>query len=337
MSRYPTQGWLPLDFEFDPRPGVVTGAGVRWLEFGTLPLDEPFFWQTVEKLRALAPPAVEIDTTAEAMFRLTGRLPAVVPAGFIFHISHCGSTLIANAMRNAPNTLVAAEAMPFVRLARWHPEPSDRYLRARWFAFRRRLFEATFRLFAHYRTGGTERLVVKFSSINTLSMNFVRQAFPEVPCVLVVRDPNDVLVSTLNENGWLLHKNQPGETEAFYGWTGPPRPFAEMSNEEYCAGLLGRHLEAAREAVDARCKVIDYEDLNPKRMHEIAAFFGLELPRESSELGKIFGVYSKDPSKALVYRDDRGMKRRALSREASVAAQRWAMPHYIELRASGAF
>jgi hypothetical protein len=337
MSGNLSQGWLPLDFEFDPRPGAVTGCEVRWLEFGSTPLDEPFFWHTVEKLRALAPPAVEIDTTCEVMFRLSARLPAVVPAGFIFHISHCGSTLIANAMRNAPNTLVAAEATPFVRLARWFPEPSDRYLRARWFDFRRRLFESAFRLFAHYRTGETERLVVKFSSINTLSMKFVRQAFPDVPCVLVVRDPNDVLVSALNENGWLSHKDRSGEPEAFYGWTNPPRAFAEMSNEEYCAGLLGRHLEAAREAVDAHCRVIDYEDLNPKRMREIAAFFGLELPRESGELGKVFEVYSKDPSKALVYRDDRGMKRRALSRAASEAAQQWAMPHYIELRASGAF
>jgi hypothetical protein len=337
MSKNLAQGWLPVDFEFDPRPGVVTSATVRWIEFGETPLAEPFFWTTVQKLKGLASPTSKIETTTDTMFRLSARLPEVVPAGFIFHISHCGSTLIANAMRNAPNTLVAAEATPFVRLARWYPEPSSRYLRTRWFEFRRRLFEATFRLFAHYRTGETERLVVKFSSINTLRMKFVRQAFPDVPCILVVRDPNEVLVSSLHEDGWLSYKNKPGEPEAVYGWTDPPQPFAEMSNEEYSAGLLGRHLEAAREAVDDRCKVIDYEDLNPKKMREIAAFFGLELPPESAELGKVFEVYSKDPEKALVYRDDRAQKRRALSREARDAAQRWAMPHYIELRASGAF
>ena len=337
MSGILTQGWLPIDFEFDPRPGIVTGANVRWIEFGATPLDEPFFWRTLEKVRAIRPPVAEIETTAEAMFRLSARLPEVTPAGLIFHISHCGSTLIANALRNAPDTLVVAEPTPFVRLGRCYPEPSNRYLRARWFDFRRRLFDATFRLFAHYRTGATERLVVKFSSITTLGMKFIRQAFPEIPCVLVVRDPNEVLVSALNEDGWLASKNRPGEPESLYGWTDPPQPFAEMSNEEYCARMLGRHLEAAREAVDARCKVVDYEDLNPKKMREIAAFFGLELPAESGELGKVFEVYSKDPLKAIPFRDDRAAKRRALSRDARAAAPKWATHHYIELRSSGAF
>jgi hypothetical protein len=158
------------------------------------------------------------------MLRMSDRLPAVLPAGFIFHISHCGSTLISNAMHSVPHTLVAAEATPLVQLARWYPEPQNLYLRSRWHQTRRRLFESVFRLFAHYSTGETQRLVVKFSSLNLFAMKFVREAWPDIPCVVVVRDPAEVLVSALNESG------RPD----------PPCPFEDMSNEEYCGQLLGR-------------------------------------------------------------------------------------------------
>jgi hypothetical protein len=336
MSRCLTRGWLPLDFEFDPQPGVVTSATVRWIEFGSIPLAEPFFWYSVEKARNATPRCSEIDTSIESMLRMSDRLPAAEPAGFIFHISHCGSTLISNAMRSVPNTLVAAEATPLVRLARWYPEPQNHYLRSRWHQTRRRLFESVFRLFAHYSTGETQRLVVKFSSLNLFAMKFVRETWPAIPCVVVVRDPAEVLVSALNESGWLAHKNQPGEPEQFYGWSDPPCPFEEMSNEEYCGQLLGRHLAAALDALDERCQVVDYEDLNPQRICEIANFFGLQVPAKAEDFREIFHVYSKDPAKALSYRDDRERKRRLISAQVRAAARKWAMPSYNELRARSA-
>jgi hypothetical protein len=321
----------------DPEPAVVTTASVRWMYFGSDPLNEPFFLQTVDKIREDPRRQIDVETSTDALFRLTETLPEVSPAGFIFHISHCGSTLISNALRTAPSTVVAAEATPFVRLARWYPEAPQRYLAERWQRTRRCLFEATFRSFAHYHTGETERLVVKFSSLNLFAMRFVRQCWPQTPCVVVVRDPLAVLVSSLNEAGWLGQKSEPGQPEALYGWRDTPQPFAEMKNEEFCARLLGRHLEAALEAVDDGCKVIDYEDLNPKRMREIAEFFGLKLPDEPERIKQVFSGYSKDPAKATPFRDDRAMKRRLASRAAVDAATKWAMPAYVELRGRGAW
>ncbi len=330
-----TLGWLPIDIEFDPEPAVVTSAAVRWIEFGETPLAEPFFHQTVENLRQAAPAATELDTSLEAMLRMSDRLPAAAPAGFIFHVSHCGSTLVANALKSATGTVVAAEAGPFVRLARWYPEAASPYLRERWHSTRRRLFDSLFRLFAHYRTGEPERLVVKFCSLNLFDMQFVRQCWPQTPCVVLVRDPLAVLVSTLHERGWLAHKDQPELVRMLYGWRDLPQPPSEMPDEEYCARLLGRHMAAAIESIDDRCKVIDYEDLNPKRIREIAAFFGLELPAAEGSLDGVFRTYSKDPANVLPFRDDRAAKRRLASRAAGAAAHRWAMPAYIELRARG--
>ena len=327
-----TQGWLPIDIEFDPEPAVITSASVRWMEFGDRRFEEPFFRQTLTAMLETVPPPTLIDDSLDAMLRMSSRLPPVLPAGFIFHISHCGSTLLANALKLAPPAVVASEPMPFMRLARWYPETSQPYLRQRWFGTRHAAFDSLVRLYSHYRTGASERLVVKFPSMCLFGMKFVRQAFPEVPCVLLVRDPIEVLMSALRGDGWLADKKEPANVAQLYGWTDPPRPFEEMSDEEYCARLLGRHLEAALDAVDDRCRVIDYEDLNHRRIRDIAAFFGLEL---SGDHRKLFQTYSKDPAGSMPFCDDRTQKRRLASQIARSMAQQWAMRPYIDLRGKG--
>ena len=121
-------------------------------------------------------------------------------------------------------------------------------------------------------------------------------------------------------DSWLANKKEPAHVAQLYGWIDPPRPIAEMSDEEYCARLLGRHLDAALDAVDDRCRVIDYEDLNPRRVRDIADFFGLEL---SGDFSKLFRSYSKDPAGSMPFCDDRAQKRRLASPTAWSMAQQW--------------
>jgi hypothetical protein len=42
------------------------------------------------------------------MFRFSALFPRIQPTGFIFHISRCGSTLLANALKTANQVLVVA-------------------------------------------------------------------------------------------------------------------------------------------------------------------------------------------------------------------------------------
>ncbi|HWB95426.1 MAG TPA: hypothetical protein VG672_01955 [Bryobacteraceae bacterium] len=336
MPTYLAQGWLPIDFDMDPEPALVPGGVVCWREFGQTPLSEPFFRQTIERMNQLASPPTDIHSSLESMLRISDGLPAIVPHGFIFHVSHCGSTVITNALKRAADTVVAAEARPFLVLARHYFSPPTRYLNSRWAERRRRLFESLFRLYAHYRTGTAEKLIVKFASSNLFGMKFVREVWPDVPSVLIVRDPAEVLVSSLGENGWLSYKNDPLSLRDLYGWIGESSFFENMPSEEFCARLLGRHLTAALEAVDDRCKVIDYENLNRTRISEIARFFGVELSAASEELNQVFTIYSKDPTRTLAFRNDRALKQRMASPAVTAAARQFAMPAYIELRGRGA-
>jgi len=153
--------------------------------------------------------------------------------------------------------------------------------------------------------------------------------------VVLVRNPAEVMVTALREQGWMAWKADANLASEIFGWTDLPRPLTEMSGEEYCARALGRLLGSALDTVDENCKVIDYEDLNRKRIGDIASFFGLELPGENESLDRVLAYYAKDPESRRPFQDDCRRKRRLATPAVHEAAQQWAMPAYSELRGKG--
>ena len=168
-----------------------------------------------------------------------------------------------------------------MRLARRYADPASAYLKTRWEGARRALLDSIVRLLAHYRTGESESVVVKFASLNLVAMKVVRDCWPDVPCVVLVRNPAEVLVTAAaSQHGWLTWKNDAALAREVLDFAEPPETLRDMALEEYCARVLGKLLQSALDAVDENCKVIDYEDLNRKRMGEVAGFFGLAPPPE---------------------------------------------------------
>lgn len=309
---------------------------MRWMEFGSTPLAEPFFNHTVDLLRKANPPAREIETDVETMLRVSSRLPAIVPSGFIFHLSHCGSTLIANALKSSDRAVVVSESRPVSHVLRSRSTAVSPYLRERWDRTKPTLLNSLFSLFAHYRTGEPEPLVIKFVSLDILSMQLVRCYFPQVPCVVVIRDPVEVMVTSLKAGGWMSFKNRPAYALDLFGWTDLPRSVAAMIDEEFCARVLNSFcasaLAAIREAGDDKCRVLDYVDLNPDRMREIADFFGIQLPAGGSAVDQVFNSYAKDPEKKIRYRDDRELKQKLATVLVRSAANQFVMDSYAELK-----
>ncbi len=324
VSKMPT-GWVPVDIRLDPRPVVVREALVRWIEVGSTPLAEPFFDHTVEKLRKEAPPAREIDTDLETMQRVAGRVPDVRPAGFIFHLSHCGSTLIANALKTSERAVVVSESRAISNLLRTRL-PEERRPQE--------LFSALFSLYATYRTGEPEPLAIKFVSLDILGMKLLRSHWPDVPCVIVIRDPVEVMVTTLRGKGWMAFQDHPALACELFGWRDLARPVPSMIKEEFCARVLGSFCSSALAAMDlaktGKCMVVDYLDLDPRRMREIGEFFGMRLP-DGGAVDQVFQTYAKDPEKAIAYRDDRALKQKLATVLVRSAANQFAMDLYGEL------
>src|SRR6266498_1119268 len=99
------RSFLPVDaIVKDGRPGI------EWMDMSGVALSEPFFNQTVERVRSTRPEAKRLITDLNALIQLEKMSESVQPTGFVFHSSRCGSTLVANACRPLQGSLVISEA-----------------------------------------------------------------------------------------------------------------------------------------------------------------------------------------------------------------------------------
>lgn len=326
------KGWLPVSLGIDPQTPLVSDIPVRWLEFGETPLAEPFLRDTIDKLRTEKPARREIETSLEELLRLARVTGPVTPAGFIFHISHCGSTLIANALKTAGTAVVASEPRTISEVLR--PASASMlgsFLSTRWDAVRTGILRAIMTQLAVYRTGEPEPLIIKFASINIRSIALIRRIWPEVPCLVVIREPMEVIVSNKHGGGWMQLKASPEMAMEAFGWRDLPRPVAGMSDEEYAARVIGSFFEAALQSMDEKVMVVDYSQLTKDRLAEIGSLFGVGIDPDGERMQAVLGSYAKDPLQKQPFRDDRLKKQWMATVLLRSAAEVWAVPGYRAL------
>lgn len=321
-----TRGWLPIGIDLDPdAPFFGTGA-VRWMEVGSDPLPDPFLYDTARRHRSASPPAREIDTTLDVFIALADALPPVAPAGFIFHVSRCGSTLIANALKTISDVVVVSEPPHATQLLLPVYGELGAFAAASWERTRDTLIDLLFRCFAHYRTEEPEKLIVKFPSINILHMKTVRRLWPETPFLIVVRDPVEVIVANLAGGIWMDLKADAARSRHFLGWDG-----SAMDDTEYCARALNSYQTAAIRALDEHCMIVDYAQLNAAKMQQIALFFGRKI-EATAEIDRVFRRYSKSLDGLAPFQEDGLAKQRLADYVVRAAASHWARNSYNELR-----
>ncbi|HEX4862210.1 MAG TPA: hypothetical protein VFV07_13315, partial [Rhizomicrobium sp.] len=181
-EHWPSPAWLPVNVALAPEPAV------DWAWFGLPPplldraalrraMERPFnrVWRKRMRLRDF----------------VAGAEDSAAPAGFLFHMSRCGSTLAARMSACIADVLTLSEwpAMSeTVALAhRLGPEQGTVLLRAMLAAFCRR--------------GAAHRLIVRFDAHNTLALPMVAHASAQTPVAFLYRDPVEVLVSYARDSG----------------------------------------------------------------------------------------------------------------------------------------
>lgn len=321
------RGWLPVDaFVEGGRPLL------RWLNMEGVRLAEPFFEQTVERVRRERPGGEEWLTDFDALVQLEKTADAPRPDGFIFHSSRCGSTLVANACRALDGAVVVSEAAPVDKLV-WQYLPGDGgALRL----LRRVFLRAAVGLLGRPRFPDERRLFVKFSCCSVLRLSFVRSIWQDVPWVFVYRDPVEVMVSNLrNPPEWMGFESQPALAAAVSG--AGEAEAVRMGREEFCARALGRFYDAAADEAGAGALLVGYEELSAAKLDEVVRFFGVTpTADESGRIDQTSGLYAKDAVPARRFEPDGEEKRAAASARVREAAGRWAAGPYRRLLSRGA-
>jgi hypothetical protein len=286
------------------------------------PFTEPFFEASAD--RAMQHPfnlSFSRRTPLTVLDAFAAGARGVAPNGFIFHMSRCGSTLIAQMLASLSCSIVLSEPQPLDGVLRLRGRVDESML-IRW-------FRGMVAALAPPRRD-EKRLFIKFHAWHVLQLPFIARAFPDVPWVFVFREPRAVLRSQARNPGAevLLGTIDP----AYLGLdhvTGYGIPTAE-----YAARTLAAFCDAALvHAGLGRSTFADYAALPETVFAELCGFFGVRPGDADAErMREAVRFDSKDAGSAFRARTDE----RDPSGEIDRLAAAWLDAPYAALRARAA-
>lgn len=308
-------GWVPIHIHGNrPQPTVL------WSHLGGQRFDDPFFVHTVT--RAFYTPLAKLlqrTTSLDELAAAAEREPSVEPAGFIFHVSRCGSTLVSQMFARLPRIISVSEPQPLM-VASDDPHLSQ--------MDRQRAFRALIRLYGRKVSGSETASVFKFGMRELFQWRAISEMFPHVPRIVLHRDPIEVLVSNVRE---IAELTMPGNLPAD-ALGEPPQPLT--SHEDYAAFVLSRiYAFAADLARSPGTLTIAYTDLPHAVESRIAPHFGITLDdADRTAMREATRLYAKDPDRFVEFQPDTAEKQAGTSAPARAWCASFIEPFHAQLR-----
>jgi hypothetical protein len=309
--------WTPVRLTVErPQPTI------DWCDLRDVRFSEPFFGQTLARAAAADPPRALVRSDLQALLELDGE-PSLDPAGFIFHFSRCGSTLLSRLLATQPGVLVVSEPEPLNALLEADPDLVDPEAQI---VVLRLLVRALGRI----RFGDERRYILKLSSWNIRRLELFRRAFPGTPWVWVDRDPVEVMASILaGPPGWMQLQRFPRRAEQLFGLD--PVEVPQMTPEAFCAHVLAAMCASVLEAAD-KPLMVAYRDLPDAVWSRVAPFLGVAVdPEQIDRMRGEARFYAKDPGRRVFAADDAA--KRAVPDALASLAREIVDPLYGRLRA----
>lgn len=319
LLEVPSAEWIPL--RVYPRESRLH---VDWCHLRGLRLTDPFFNQTMERcLRHPYSLLFRRHTPVESLAGLRG-LPV---RGLVFHLSRCGSTLVAQMLAALRRNVVLSEAGPIDSVLRAHlsvPEVTQPQ-RVEW-------LRGVVAALGRQRHPEEQGLFIKFDGWHVLELPLIERAFPGVPWIFLYREPVEIMASHLKHRGAHM---LPGVLEPTLVGVAL-EALGAQALEEYGARVLGALCQAALRAWQQRTSpglLVHYRQL-PEAMYTLLPrHFRLEL--SAQELEPLREVAQRDAKNPLLpFQEDSAAKQQLLRGQAREQVERWATPHYEALEAA---
>lgn len=140
-----------------------------------------------------------VDTGIESFYQRYQQSKCLPPNGFIFHMSRCGSTLLANMLRRVKGTLAFSE-----------PAALDPVFTV----LSNENLEQMIRLYGSI-TDQETNYILKFPSYAAVETNLINTAFPDTPKIFLYRNPEEVVISNLQDptQKWIYSSHVSGLTK----------------------------------------------------------------------------------------------------------------------------
>lgn len=275
----PQTGWLPVNIL-----SVGEQLCVDWAYFGARALSDPFF--EISARHAMSRPLNRFArhrTRLADLAKAAAQIDTIRPSGFVFHMSRCGSTLVAQMLASDPDNIVVSEASPLDTVIRLDFGSVDAHAAA---------LAAMISLLCQRRSPVQAHSFIKLDSWHALALPLFRRAFPDVPWIFLYREPASVLASQMLERGI--------QTVPEYF---PPELFGLTADivldpDVYCARVLSRTCEAVLEPLaGGGGMAVNYRELPDALWTRILPHFGIEAaPAERERMTNTAKYDAKFPA-----------------------------------------
>jgi hypothetical protein len=316
-SQWPPDGWIPTR-------SVPTGAAPAfdWLWFGDRQMTKSFFEDEVRGA-AVRPFnwLFRIRTNMDALISGAGGADSAPLKGIIFHMSRCGSTLVAQMFAALPDVIVCSEPEPLDAVMNWIQSCRVETATAT------TALQSIIAALGRTRGTGATAYIIKTDAWHSLALPLFRAAFPTVNWVYLFRDSVEVLVSMANKRGIHMLPNGPIAALANVHYD-PDKPL-----DDYGAKVLARYGEAVLAHWDlGGGMLVDYPEIIAAAPTLIADHFDLVLdPAQIARMAAAAGRDSKMPRESFT--SDSAAKQAAASDVIRQAAALWMDPVERQLRA----
>ncbi len=223
----------------------------RWIFIGQHQFSEPFFDETISACLSLPENSTMPFTNAETLIERAEAVDAVLPSAFIFHISRCGSTLLAQQLCVDERFIVLSEVPLLDDILRIPFTVQKNY------PLVDKLFCAILRLLGQKRNGTEKYLFVKTDSWHLMFFETIRKLFPDIPSLLLYRSPKEVIRSHQKLRGRHAVAG-PLEKELF----GFEEYVSELFPDAYFELVLQCYFEKCLQIIstDKNAKALSYHD-----------------------------------------------------------------------------
>ena len=278
---------------------------------------EPFQDETISRYRQtiLVNQLITPKTSLSTLDIQARLVPSIMPAGFIFHLSRCGSTLISGCLSELDTTSVFSESPVLTELL------LDQVLgEATQQKHLQQLIDLQASVFPT-----RPHVVIKWNAWDIFRWKLIRAIYPHVPSIFLVRNPVEILAShhrlagrhmsgdpTLADVHLVFNKNQR----------------TPKSLLDFRIGVLdGLLAEMQSIGMESPVYRVDYRQLDLDKLSEISVCFRIPFVEEEvCRMKSRLGFHSKSPM--LRFNDDVTEKQTLFNADDVALIQRALLPPY---------
>lgn len=243
------------------------------------------------------------------------------PAGFIFHLSRCGSTLVSGSFAEIEQASVLSESQlltEFLLDPTLTEHEKQEYLP---------------NLIRWQGEGGKtskSQVLIKWNAWDIFSWTMIRKLYPQIPVVLLIRNPEEILASHHRNAG----RHMSGDPSLICA--NPVFGETNSSLLDFRIGVLGALQKAMLDVSDDDgVIVIDYRQLNAAGIQRISDYFKITLENEAlNRIQQRMQRHSKEPDRQFA--PDSLQKQQVFNRAEQVQIDQYLAPSYQQLLASSA-